>query len=130
MEYVLGKEFDQRDANRIKLVTMTAYFPHACTLDGFDLAAQSAVDLGIIRELVKMQWAACGESVLFLGSLGVGKTHLATALGREAVKKGYSVLFITAAALVNMLEKAKKESVLNEKMAMLESVLISVGGSV
>lgn len=40
MEYVLGKEADQRDANRIKLATMAAHFPRACTLDGFDLAAQ------------------------------------------------------------------------------------------
>lgn len=44
MEYVLGKEVDQRDANRIKLATMAAHFPRACTLDGFDLAAQPAVD--------------------------------------------------------------------------------------
>lgn len=62
---------------------------------------------------------ALGFLLLLLGPPGVGKTHLAIELGREAVKKGYSVLFITAAALVNMLEKAKKESVLNEKMAML-----------
>ena len=121
MEYVLGKEVDQRDANRIKLATKAAHFPRACTLDGFDLAAQPAVDPGTIQELAKMEWVASGENVLFLGPPRVGKTHLAIALGREAVKKGYSVLFITAAALVNMLEmeKAKKESMLNEEMAML-----------
>lgn len=49
----------------------------------------------------------------------MGKTHLAIALGREAVKKGYSVLFLSASGLVNLLEKAKKESTLNEKMAQL-----------
>lgn len=119
MEYVLGKEVEQRDANRIKLATMAAHFPRACTLDEFDLAAQPAVDPGTIRKLAKMEWVASGENVLFFGPPGVGKTHLEIALGREAMKKGYSVLFITAAALVNMLEKAKKESMLNEKMAML-----------
>jgi len=56
---------------------------------------------------------------LFWGPPGVGKTHLAIALGREAVKKGYSVLFLSASGLVNLLEKAKKESTLNEKMAQL-----------
>lgn len=50
---------------------------------------------------------------------GVGKTHLAIGLGCKTLKKGHSVLFLTAAALVNMLEKAKKESTRKEKLAQL-----------
>lgn len=119
LEYVLSKEVDRRDANRIVLATMAAHFPQTCTLDSFDFAAQPAVNPGTIRELSKMEWVAAGENVLFLGPPGVGKTHLAIGLGREAVKKGHSVLFLTAAGLVNMLEKAKKESSLNEKLAQL-----------
>ncbi len=56
MEYVLGKVVDQRDANRIKLATMAAHFPRACTLDGFDLSAQPAVDPGTIREWARRIW--------------------------------------------------------------------------
>lgn len=119
LEYVLGKEVDRRDANRVKLAMMAAHFPRACTLESFDYATQPAVDPGTIRELAKMEWVRGGENVLFLGPPGVGKTHLAIALGREAVKKGYSVLFLSASGLVNLLEKAKKESTLNEKMAQL-----------
>lgn len=119
LDYVLSKEVDRRDANRVKLATMAAHFPRACTLENFDFAAQPAVDPGTIRELAKVEWVAAGENVLFLGPPGVGKTHLAIALGREAVKKGFSALFISASGLVSLLDKARRESMLDEKIAML-----------
>ena len=58
LEYVLGKEVDRRDANRVKLAMMAAHFPRACTLESFDYAAQPAVDPGTIRELAKMEWGS------------------------------------------------------------------------
>ena len=54
---------------------------------------------------------------MFLGPPGVGKTHLAIALGRQAIKNGYSVLFINAANLMASLEKAQKEGCLLERIA-------------
>ena len=52
-----------------------------------------------------------------LGPSGVGKTHLAIALGRAAIREGYSVLFVTAPALVAALAKAHAEGRLEERLS-------------
>ena len=119
LEYFLSKEIEQRESNRIKLALMGAHFPRVCTLDSFDMSAQPSLDPGVIRELSQLEWVENGENVLFLGPPGVGKTHLAIALGRMAIQKGFSVLFISAAALMESLKKAQAEGSLAERISAL-----------
>lgn len=119
LEYFLNKEIEQRESNRIKLALMGAHFPRVCTLDGFDMSAQPSLDPGVIRELSRLEWIGNRENVLFLGPPGVGKTHLAIALGRLAIQKGFSVLFIGAAALMESLKKAQSEGILAERISAL-----------
>ncbi|MGY0835853.1 ATP-binding protein, partial [Azospirillum argentinense] len=75
-------------------------------LAGFDFAAQPSLDKAQIREIASGRFIANGEAVLFLGPPGVSKTHLAVAIGREAIVAGYSVLFSPATTLVAQLAKA------------------------
>jgi hypothetical protein len=69
-----------------------------------------------IREIATGRFIANGEAVPLLGPRGVGKTHLAIALGREAIVTGYSVLFTPVTTLVAQLAKAHGEGRLEEKL--------------
>lgn len=85
-------------------------------LDGFDFTAQPSLDRTQIRELAACRWVAHGAALLLLGPPGVGKTHLAIALGREAIRQGYSVLFVAAPALAAALVKAHADGRLEERL--------------
>src|SRR3546814_20954095 len=93
-----------------------AHFPTVRELDGFDFAAQPSLDKNQIRDLAACRWVAHGAALLLLGPPGVGKTHLAIALGREAIRQGYSVLFVAAPALVASLVKAHADGRHDERL--------------
>jgi DNA replication protein DnaC len=93
-----------------------ARFPFVRDLAGFDFGAQPSIDKAQVRELATGRFIANGEAVLLLGPPGVGKTHLAVAIGREAIIAGYTVLFTPATALVAQLAKAHADGRLEERL--------------
>lgn len=72
-----------------------------------------------LGDLPTCRWIAHGDTVLFLGPPGIGKTHLAVSLGREAIRQDYSVQFVTAATLVAMLAKAHNDGSHDKQLTIL-----------
>lgn len=70
-----------------------ARFEEQVTLEGFDFAAAPKLPAGVIRDLAALGWLQAGESVILYGPVGVGKTHVAQALGHQAVRRGFETRF-------------------------------------
>ena len=106
----LGEEIANRQENELRRNLAAARFPVAKTLDTFDFTALPSLSREKIRDLSGGRVWAERENVLLVGQVGTGKTHIAIALGIEAIKAGLRVRFITAPALIQELLLAEKEA--------------------
>jgi DNA replication protein DnaC len=116
LAFLCAAEVEHKDQRRISMGTNIAKFPYVRTLEAFDFEAQPSLDPKQVRELATCRFVANGDALLILGPPGVGKTHLAVALGREAVIHGYSVLYTTAMDLITTLAKASASGTLDERL--------------
>jgi len=117
LDQVLAEETEAKQKKRVAMGIQIAHFPTVKTLDEFDFKFQPSIDAKLVRELATGRFIAGAENVLMFGPPGVGKTHLAIALGRAAVEAGHSVLFVTATSLLAQLARAQLEGKLADQIA-------------
>ena len=116
LDRLLEQEVEEKQGRNIMLKTRLARFPYQKRLADFDFGFQPSVDQRKIKDLASMRFLGEAENVIFLGPPGVGKTHLAIALGLEAIKKDFTVTFITLQDLLSALNKASQENRLEDKL--------------
>ncbi|AKB26294.1 Mobile element protein [Methanosarcina sp. MTP4] len=116
LDHLLEQERKHRDAAAINRRMKSAVFPVKKTLEEFDFEFQPSVDKTVIKDLSTLRFVHNTENIVLLGPPGVGKSHLAVALGMEAVKAGFSVYFVNAGNLIERLKKANREGVFEKKM--------------
>ena len=119
LEEVIGREVTARHERHTAMKTSMARFPFHKTLESFDFKFQPSISPKVIHELATGRFLADADNVLLLGPPGVGKTHLAVALGLKACSLGYRTAFTTAAGLIASLLKAHQENRLEEKLKLL-----------
>jgi DNA replication protein DnaC len=106
----LDSEWKGRHRKGVESRLKMARFPWIKTLDQFDFSFQPSVDKKVIRELSTQAFVDRAENVIILGPTGVGKTHLAIALGVKAVEVGHKVLFLTLESMITRLTRARMEN--------------------
>lgn len=113
-------EVASRQSNALQARIKAAGFPVEKDFDTFDFTAIPAMNKPKILELARGEWIDEHANCCFVGSVGTGKTHLATALGLAACRLGKRVRFFTAANLVTRLEEAQKQYQLDRFLVQLD----------
>lgn len=103
---LLEGEVLQREENAQRLRLVQARFPVLKTLDSFDFSAIPSLKKSLVLELARGGYIQHQENIIFIGSYGTGKTHLAISLGVSACRQGRRVRFYTASGLINDLLEA------------------------
>lgn len=111
-----NKEIEYRDERASQIQITVSAFPYKKELEDFDFNYQPSINKQEILELNTLGFLERHENILFLGPSGVGKTHLATAIGITAAKKRYSVYFISCHDLITQLNKAHYENKLDQRI--------------
>lgn len=116
LDQLLREEVSSKQRKRVAMGITIAHFPSVRTLEEYDFRFQPSVDQRLVRELTTGRFVTQAENVLLFAPPGVGKTHLAIALGRAAVEAGHSVLFTSATALLGALSKAETDGQLADRL--------------
>jgi DNA replication protein DnaC len=109
LERLLSIEVQATEARRLAGRLRFACLPSPATLDEFDFDAQPGVDPHLIADLASCRFLQTANNVLLIGPPGVGKTHLAVGLARQAAEVGYRTYFTTAADLTARCHRAAIE---------------------
>lgn len=104
---LLQQEINLRELKSQEKRLKNAAFPAIKTVDEFDLSFQQSISKRQLNELCELTWIDRIYNLILLGPPGVGKTHLAIALGYKAIQAGYSVSFIAMDALMHTLKTAE-----------------------
>ena len=109
-------EVDFKEKNASKSMIKSAAFPFVKQLKDYDFSFQPTVNEQELKELATLGFLEKHENIVFLGPSGVGKTHLATAIGIAAAKRRVSTYFIKCNDLLAQLKRAKLENRLDARL--------------
>ena len=116
LDHILAEEARAKRKRAVDNQIQMSGFPFRKTLEMFDFSFQPSIDENQIMELATMRFVENRENVVFLGTPGVGKTHLAVALGMIAAQNRYSTYYINCHNLIQQLNKAHFENRLQDKL--------------
>ena len=113
LEGIFSEAVRRREERGLERKLKQASFPVAKTIADFDFNFQPSLDKQVVMNLASLSFVDRKENIIFIGPPGVGKTHLATALGFAACKENYRVLFFSARQLIRQLRSTQADDSLD-----------------
>ncbi len=113
---LLAEEVRFRQERAIKMRLKLARFPVQKTIDTFDFSFQPGLDKEAVLRLFNLSFVTEKENIIFIGPSGVGKTHLAIALGIAVCQNGFTCYFTSHQLLMENLRKAAEANRLRRKL--------------
>lgn len=107
-------KFRQDRVNRSMIIT--SHFPFVKTFEDYDFAFQPKLNKNEIMDLKNLRFIETNDNIVFMGTPGTGKTHLAIAIGVESAKNRFQTYFINCNELILQLKKAKHENTLGRRL--------------
>ena len=117
LQQLLEDEVERRGQKQLALRIRRASFAAEKTLEGFDWSFNPNLNRQQILDLATGTWISRKECTLIVGPSGVGKSHLAQALGQEACRRGYDVLFVPVSKLLGHLHGGRADGTLDKRLA-------------
>ncbi|MFH1625634.1 MAG: IS21-like element helper ATPase IstB [Pseudomonadota bacterium] len=109
LQVMIQDEIERREAKKLAQRLSRASFEEQKTLEGFDFAFNPKIKRSLVKNLATCIFIEKKEHILIYGPAGVGKTHLAQALGHEVCRKGYDVLFVKSVKMIRSLHAARAD---------------------
>lgn len=109
-------EISNKEDMAVYSCVKVANFPFKRSLEDYDFSFQPSLDKRKVMDLASLRFIENCENLILCGTPGVGKTHLAVAIGTTAAKQRYSVYFISFHELISQLKKAKYENRLEARI--------------
>jgi len=105
LDAMLRLELERQEERRVAQAIRISHLPTGPTISNFEFAFQPSVSRSQIQTLATCQWIRDGQGLLLQGPPGVGKSHLAIALGLRGIETGFSVSFYRLDELMHQLKK-------------------------
>lgn len=103
---LMAEEVAHRTQTRIQRCVRRAHFPFLKTIDEYDFTLQAGVRLALLGSALSPEFVTQGQTLIFSGPSGTGKTHLAVAIAYRAIQNGFEARFTSATALIDDLSTA------------------------
>lgn len=113
---LIDAESQQRHQRSVKRRIREARFPYLKTLDDYDFTYPKRIDRMKLKDIFTLHFLDHHANVIVVGTCGLGKTHLAIALGYHACQHGYNAYFTTAMKMVNILTAAQTAQRLDQEL--------------
>lgn len=113
---LLADEVERRDSKQLAQRVRRANFEHAKTIDDFEFHFNPSVPKAKVLDLATCAFVERHENVLIVGPTGVGKSHIAQALGHRACLVGHQVLYVSAHELLTQLRAARGDGSYDKKL--------------